>query len=153
MPVRTATGDDVDAICDLGREVREQLAELEPRFRRPHRDAAVNQRAWFRTLLKSEAHRVLVYEREPDDVVGFVIGQLVPAPPIFDPGGKTLLVDDGRWPNAAAGEALFAALRTWAVKQGATQLVGVTAVGDEDRRATFDALGLHPTTEWWTKEL
>ena len=94
-----------------------------------------------------------LYEREPDDVVGFVIGQLVPAPPIFDPGGKTLLVDDGRWPMAAAGEALFAALRTWAVKQGATQLVGVTAVGDEDRRATFDALGLHPTTQWWTKEL
>ena len=73
-------------------------------------------------------------------LAGFLIGQLVQAPPVYAPGGPTCAVDDftvghpAFW--ATIGVALLHAVEDAALKRGATQIVVVCGHLDEGKRGT-----------------
>lgn len=86
-------------------------------------------------------------------VRGFLIARIVDAPPVYDPGGSTCMVDDfavadpGDW--AACEPLLLADVRSWASVEGAVQLVVVTAQADARKRAALRSTRLTPASEWW----
>lgn len=72
------------------------------------------------------------------------------APPVYDAGGRTCMIDDFVWPTITVANALVAGVRQWAVTRDCAQMVVVTPAADAQRRDLLNQLGLHPTTEWWT---
>ncbi|MEM8922748.1 MAG: hypothetical protein AAGD35_04530 [Actinomycetota bacterium] len=172
MTVRPARQGDLDAMVALSSGDRARRQLLEPTFWRVHADADERQRAWFELLLHDDAHRLLVSvdgaggnaqpepapaaeqpvgaEQATATVDGFVIARAVDAPPVYDPGGRTCLVDDLVVPTLAVAERLMSAVRRWGDDNGCTQLVVVTAAADAERRHLLGQSGLHPTSEWWT---
>ncbi len=111
------------------------------------------QRSYFHELLACEDVGVFVVDSEAR-VRGFVIASVGDAPPVYDPGGATCMVDDfvvdqdSSW--ATAAPLLLAAVRRWAVRQGPVQLVVVTGHHDQPKRDQLAAAGLSLTSEWWT---
>lgn len=154
MLVRTASENDLDHIVALSAEVRARLAIFDPHFWRPHDAANETQLAWFAYLLKDPGHVVLVAELDREgELHGFVIGRLMDAPPVYDPGGQSVMVDDFAWRSPAVSKELLAAVRAWAVAQGAVTLVVVTAAADQDRKEVLAEADLHATSEWWSTAL
>ncbi len=150
MALRRATAEDLDAIVALSSEVRDRLQALEPVFWRRHPEADVNQRGWFSVLLADEAHHVVVSIGPDGAAEGFAIARAMDAPPVFDAGGRTCMVDDLVWRSAEMADALLTDIRRWAVTKGCSQLVVVCPAGDSGRRSLLGRAGLHPTSEWWT---
>lgn len=152
LDVRRATLDDLEQLLTIAAERRSSYAEYQPWFWRPARDAVDHQRAYFASLLDDDQSRV-VAAVEGAELHGFAIARLVPAPPVYDPGGPSCLVDDfavvdpGKW--SITGPLLLGALRVWAAGLGAVQLVVVTAHLDDRKRAALQGSGLTPASEWW----
>lgn len=90
---RRATSADLEALVELARRRRERYAEQQPRFWRPAPDAVSVQRSYFHELLACEDVGAFVVDSE-GRVRGFVIASVGDAPPVYDPGGATCMVDD-----------------------------------------------------------
>lgn len=150
--IRPAAAGDLAAILALADVRRQEYATYQPRFWRPAPDATIRQAPHLAGLITDPAVITLVAVTGPD-LVGYAIGQLVPAPPVYDPGGPTCLVDDftvadpGLW--ATVGVDLLAAVTRTATDRGAAQVVVVTAARDDPKRAALDRSGLTPASEWW----
>lgn len=90
-------------------------------------------------------------------MVGFVIGLLRPPPPVYDPGGPTLLIDDfcvnrpQDWDDA--GAALLNEVRRRGRGRGAVQVVVVCGPQDEPKRRLLEEADLVVASEWWTSPL
>ena len=108
-------------------------------FWREAESALVMQDLWFRFLLTSDDHHLLVATDPDGRVVGFLIAQVMDAPPVYDPGGRTCMVDDFVAEPGEASDGLLAAARSWAVTRGAVQMVVVTAAADEAKRSALAA--------------
>ena len=150
--VRRAGNQDLHHMVELARARREDYQQYQPRFWRPAADAIAQQLVFFTALLKDEQAAVLVACRD-DHITGFAIARIVAAPPVYDPGGATCMVDDftvdsgDNWPEI--GLLLLAAIRSWGAARGAVQLVVVTAHLDSDKRAVLGQAGLELASEWW----
>ena len=87
-------------------------------------------------------------------LTGFLIASLNPAPPVYDPGGLSCVIDDfavasaDDWLTTAAFGLLRAALAE-AGQRRAVQAVVVTAHLDEPKRQALGACGLQVASEWW----
>ncbi len=150
VTTRPAEEGDLDAIVALSATARARLAQLEPVCWRPHPRADANQRGWFGLLLNDPAHHLVVSIDGDDRIDGFIVARATDAPPVYDPGGRTCLIDDLVAPSPEGGTELIDAVRRWARTGGCTQLVVVTPTADPGRRALLGRSGLHPTSEWWT---
>jgi hypothetical protein len=130
--IRPAAAGDLDAILALADTRRQQYAGYQPRFWRPAPDATARQAPYLAALIADPAVITLVAVTGAD-LVGYAVGQLAPAPPVYDPGGPTCLVDDftvaesGLW--TTVGLDLLAAVTRTATARGAAQVVVVTADG------------------------
>jgi hypothetical protein len=150
---RPATHDDIDAVAALAAERRRDYETHQPRFWRQAEDALARHKAYLHGLVDAPDH-VFLLAGGPGRVSGFVIGRLLPAPPVYDPGGLTCLVDDfavehpDAW--ASLGPLLLRDLSRVARAQGAVQLVVVAGGHDELKRRALDAAGLAVASEWWT---
>jgi hypothetical protein len=150
--VRVADVADLEKILVIADRRRRQYASYQPQFWNPAPDALDKQRAYFGSLL-DDPETLFAVSISADQVDGFIIARLVPAPPVYDPGGATCLVDDftvndtDSWP--AAGPLLLAMVRSWAAVRGAVQLVVVTAGSDEPKRAVLRTVDLSVGSEWW----
>lgn len=150
---RPAEAQDLDAVLALAEARRRQYATYEPVFWRLAPGARAQQRPYLAGLLRNQdvLARVAVTDAA---VVGFVIGRLAPAPPVYDPGGLTCLVDDitvavpDLWP--VVGVDLLREIRDAAGERGAVQVVVVAAHPDGVKRAALAAAGLAIASEWWT---
>lgn len=98
-----------------------------------------------------------MHEDSNGDVDGFVIITAVSAPPVYDPGGLSSLIDDfvvsspDKW--VTAGAALLDAATAWAREQGAVQVVVVAGPHDRPKRAVLRDAGLYVASEWFTAPL
>jgi GNAT superfamily N-acetyltransferase len=151
--VRAAGIEDLDGILTLAEATRRLHATYEPVFWRAAHDARARQAQYLAGLL--QAPDAVARVGLTDGVLaGFAIGRLVPAPPVYEPGGPTCLIDDfavadpALW--ASVGVGLLHAVRVAAREMGAVQLVVVTAARDTAKRALLDSAGLARTSEWWT---
>jgi GNAT superfamily N-acetyltransferase len=150
--IRDAAQADVPAMTALADTRREQYARYQPLFWRPAAAAAERHHAYLGRLVASEQVITLVSE-EDGRLTGFLIASLKPAPPVYDPGGLSCVIDDfavtpaANWPTTGVG-LLHAALAE-AGQRGAVQAVVVTAHLDEPKRRALRACGLEIASEWW----
>ncbi|MCX6045571.1 MAG: hypothetical protein NT075_10700 [Chloroflexi bacterium] len=95
---------------------------------------------------------VLVCEKA-EVLLGYAIGRIVSAPPVYDPGGQTCLVsefvvgDSTDWP--AVGTALFEEIVRKALRLGGVQIVAVCDAADQPKQAMLQASGLTIASEWY----
>jgi GNAT superfamily N-acetyltransferase len=156
VEVRPAAPGDVDAVVRLAAARRAQYETYQPVFWRPAADAAARQRPYLAGLIDDPAVISLVAVTGRD-VAGFAIATVAPAPPVYDPGGLTCMLDDFAvadprdWPTV--GVALLRAVSRAAQERGAAQVVVVTAQLDEAKRAVLAASGLSVASEWWVRPL
>lgn len=131
---------------------REQYARYQPLFWRPATDAHEKHRSYLASLVASGQVITLVSE-QAGQLTGLLIATLNPAPPVYDPGGLTCLVDDfvvapdTRW--LTTGVHLLRAGLAEARRRGAAQAVVVTAHLDRPKRQALRACGLEAASEWW----
>src|SRR5262245_51454130 len=151
IAVRPAAPADVAAMVALSAAKRAAYARVVPRFWDPARDADERQRAWFRSLLSRDDALALVAPAGPA-LDGFVIGVVHAAPPVYDPGGPVVTVDDfcvrdpAVWPTV--GAALLDALRARARAKGAVLEVVVCGAHDAAKRALVESPGSIPASTW-----
>lgn len=154
--IRTATVDDLQQMLELAQQRRVEYARAQPRFWHPATDGIERQRPYFARQLADDRVIALVHARA-DSIDGFIIGVLMAAPPVVDPGGETCLVDDfvvadpAAW--ATTGATLLAAVRERALTRGAVQLVVISGHHDAPKRAMLAAAGHTIASEWWPATL
>jgi hypothetical protein len=150
--VRTAEIADLERLLVIADRRRHEYAGYQPRFWNPAPDALVRQRDYFETLL-ADPEALFEVAATADRVRGFIAARLLPAPPVYDPGGVTCLVDDFTVDDTEAwsevGPLLLASARSWAAERDAAQLVVVTAARDHPKRAALSAADLSLASEWW----
>ena len=153
LRIKQATLGDLEGLLRIGDARRQTYAEHQPRFWRPAPDAVDRQRSYVTSLLDDEETFVLAAKGDDADLRAFAIGRLVPAPPVYDPGGASCVVDDfavadpDEWPTI--GPLLLDALRDWAASRGAAQMIVVTAHLDQPKRAVLRSRDLTLASEWW----
>lgn len=154
MAAREATPADVERMVELADRARQQYAPHAPVFQRPAADAREVHLPWLARLVGEPAVGAFVHEDAEDEVDGFVIVTTVNAPPVYDIGGLSAMIDDfavsapDRW--TTAGAVLLDAATTWARARGAVQVVVVAGPHDGPKRAALDAAGLYVASEWFT---
>ncbi len=142
----------------LANTSREQYADHQPRFWRQATGAQDKHRRYLADLVASDEVITLVSD-QAGQVTGFLIATLVPAPPVYDPGGRTCVIDDfvvipaAKW--LTTGVELLRTCLAEAGRRGAVQAVVVTGCHDRPKRKALRACGLEAVSEWWVtpKEL
>ncbi len=92
---------------------------------------------------------------EDDEVTGYLFATIVSAPPVYDPGGPTGLIDDfsvtssEHW--ASVGVELLAEARDRLASRGVSQLVVVCGHHDQPKRAALLGTRFSITSEWFVQ--
>lgn len=156
VSIRPASAADVATMAQLVAVKRTFLESLEPVMWRPS-DAAAQLTPAFFTHQVGQPNAIARVAEAGGAVVGFVIGVLQDAPPVFAPGGKTVLIDDfaiseGSHADAAASDLLDAVMNE-ARARGAVQVIAVAAARDPRAVRWLEAKKLHVASQWWTRTL
>lgn len=152
LTVRPAVGSDLEDMLMLAESRRHEYETYQPIFWRPAVDAAARQRPHLARLIADDAVITVVAD-SPHGLAGFAIGTVVSAPPVYDPGGRTCIVDDftvddrERWPTVGAD--LLRYVGRAAGRQGAVQIVVVCGHLDGPKRALLETSGLDIASDWW----
>src|SRR4051794_39434681 len=91
--IRKARLEDAPAMVELSERKRTEYQSYQPRFWRKAADSREKQLPFFGRLIENDRVIVLVHEAA-GSVDGFVVASLIEAPPVYDPGGHTCLIDD-----------------------------------------------------------
>lgn len=156
MDVRKAETSDIDAAVDLAERSRRQYQKYQPTFWRKAANSSTATQKFFTRLLDEPGSYFLV-ATERSQILGFLIARKVPAPPVFDPGGDTYLIDDfcvlepHHW--LTIGEALLSHVSTLIHEHGGTQIVVVCADRDLAKTEMLRRSDLTIASNWWTKPL
>jgi GNAT superfamily N-acetyltransferase len=156
MEIRKSKASDLDAIVVLVERNRRQYQKYQPTFWRKAANSAEITRGFFTKLL-SEPETFFLVALEGSQMLGFLIARKFPAPPVFDPGGATYLVDDfcvlepHHW--LTIGEALLSHASTLIHEAGAAQILVVGADRDLAKAEMLRRSDLTIASNWWTKPL
>lgn len=154
--VRQAEALDIASILDLAEQRRNEYARYQPRFWNPAADARLTQSRYFTQLLETPEVMTGVYEQD-SRIVGFIIARLVPAPPVYNPGGLTCLIDDFCCASADAwstvGVPLLEHVYAEARQRGAAQAVIVCGHLDQPKRQILFSSGATIASEWFVHDL
>lgn len=151
VSVRKAEAKDLDAMVALSAAKRVEYAKAQPVFHKIAKDADAKQKAFLQDQL-AKADQCFLVHNEGGKVDAWINGRLVTAPPVYEPGGRVLLVDDfcvskpELW--ATAGRALLLEAKAWAKGQGVVLVNVVCGPEDAPKRALLKALGLGVASEW-----
>lgn len=151
--IRAACCDDIGACVALVQAERERRRFWQPIFWRPSPHAASISRVHF-TNLRQRPDILFLIAEQADEIVGFLIGQPAPAPPVYAPGGATFLIDDfcvaqgRRWRDI--GPSLLDNARTRLRARGATQIVVVCPDRDREKKQMLRHAALTHASTWWT---
>jgi hypothetical protein len=104
IKIRDAVEKDISEMVALSAIKRRAYAQAQPLFWKPSPNAQSHQKQYFFELLSNPEVMLLIAESH-HEIDGFIIGSIVEAPSVYNPGGKTLLVDDfcvrKEWPSVA----------------------------------------------------
>lgn len=156
VTVRMASAGDVQAMAAILAVKRQMLEGFEPVMWRSSEIAA-------QLTLQFFAHQVgqpNVIARVAEDggrFLGFVMSTLQDPPPVYAPGGKTVLIDDFAVVEGAEGDAaasgLIDAVMSEARARGAVQIITVAAAKDARATRWFEDKKLRVASQWWTRTL
>lgn len=153
---RLATPQDVAHMVRLSEQKRIDYAKAMPQFWHPSRHANTSQHAYFIELLSKSDHFLIVAEKM-DQFLGFIIGKIITAPEVYDPGGLTLMIDDFcvaapvLWQSV--GNALLETLKKKAKAAGVVQIIVVSGFHDEAKRAFLVSQNLVVASEWYVGDV
>lgn len=154
---RVAVENDVPTMVELSDQRRQRYAQYQPVFWRPAADARERHEPFLRDLLARDNAIVRVHERGDGIIDGFILAMLVPAPPVYDPGGLTCSIDDFCLADAAdwesIGRRLLDDVMAQAKVRGASQVVVVCGHLDQPKRAMLAAADLSIASEWYVRPL
>src|SRR5258708_5904446 len=149
--LRRPTRDDVSAILDLAEANRADYQRYQVTFWRRAGESREEQMAFLQSHVVDE--RVIASVHESDPVIdGFVFASLLPAPPVYSPGGPVALVDDIAlrspvdWPKL--GAALVDEAIAEARHKGAVLAIVVADHDDEPKRTLLVSDGYSLASEW-----
>ncbi len=151
MTVRPAQLHDVERMAELSDLKRTEYERFSPTFWRKAEGAKEAQATFFRALLERPNVIALVWDEA--GVEGFIIGSIVPPPPVYDSGKNVCVVDDfvvsrpEVW--STVGMALLNAVREQADGLGAQLSVVVCGHLDEPKRMMLRASGFSIASEWY----
>jgi len=99
--------------------------------------------------------RVGQWPPRKDGIEGFIIGKVIPAPEVYDPGGLTLMIDDfcvkdDNWQDM--GVKLIDQIKLIAQDKGVTQLVVVSGDHDGTKCLFLEQIGLSVASRWYVGE-
>jgi GNAT superfamily N-acetyltransferase len=151
--VRAAGCDDIGACVALVQAERERRRFWQPIFWRPSPHAASISHVHFTNLRRRPDILFLIAE-QAGEIVGFLIGQPAPAPPVYAPGGATVLIDDFCVARATGwrdiGRSLLDNARTRLRARGAAQIVIVCPDRDRDKKQMLRHAAFTHASTWWT---
>ncbi len=152
IQVLPALASDISAIVTLSHAKRLLYEKAQPQFWRYAEGAEESQEKWFKELLTRDDYIILKAETN-GEVVGFVIGQIIRAPEVYDPGGLTLMVDDFCVRNPqmwqTVGIQLISELKNLAKPIGSNQILVVCGAHDRPKMQLLKTLNLQITSHWY----
>ena len=155
-PIRPAQHSDVPAMVELSEQKRTQYQEYQPTFWRKADDSRERQLPFLERLINRDDVITLVYEQD-GVIAGFIIADLVKAPPVYNPGGLTCRVDDFCLANEdeweTIGRELLNEVQHLAKQRGAAQTVVVCGHRDQPKRDMLSRLGFTIASEWYVREV
>lgn len=138
----------------LSKAKRLSYETAQPQFWRYAGEEGDNtQRQWFTELLKDKNHVMFTAESDTKEILGFIIGKLMPAPEVYNPGGLTVMIDDfcvkseNLWQSV--GAKLIKDIKAAAKIKGATQIVVVCGAHDHPKRKFLSEQNLSIASEWF----
>lgn len=122
-------------MVELADKARREYEPHAPVFQRRAANARDAHRPWLSGLVENPDAGTFVHE-DPDGCAdGFAVITTLPAPPVYDPGGLSSLIDD------------------FAVLSGEVGDRRCDPVHDEPKRAVLQDAGLYVASEWFTAPL
>jgi GNAT superfamily N-acetyltransferase len=154
--IRNAEPGDVPRLVELSEQKRIEYERYQPTFWRKAADSREKQTPFLAHQIRRENVIALVHDLGAE-IDGFVIATLMPAPPVYDPGGLTCLIDDFAVAEGSAWQSIGAALlhevRREAAARGAVQAVVVCGHRDVPKREMLAGSGFTIASEWYATEL
>ncbi|CAN5857336.1 GNAT family N-acetyltransferase [soil metagenome] len=156
MDVRKAKPTDIQTAVAMVERSRRQQQKHQPTFWRKAAHSAAATETFF-TRLVDEPETHFLVATEGSQFQGFLIARKFPAPPVYDPGGETYLIDDfcvaepHLW--LTAGEALLSHVSTLIHEHGGVQIVVVSADRDLAKNELLRRSDLNIASNWWTRPL
>lgn len=147
-----ATKSDINEMNQLSRQKRLAYEKSHPQFWKWSGESAEKaQKEWFYALLENDKY-ICVVAKCSAQVTGFVIGEMVQSPQVYDPGGLTLMIDDfcvsnDNWSTIGAG--LLAKIKSLSRKKGVCQMVVVSGDHDAAKKVFLQNEGLLPGSVWY----
>ena len=147
--IRRSLLSDIDLFVVLSKAKRLDYEKAQPQFWRSSGETGDNkQREWFKELLRAEKYLLFTAEDESREIVGFIIGKLITAPEVYNPGGLTLMVDDFCVKSEYLWQ-LIEAIKTPAKEKGASQILVVCGAQDHSKRTFLAKENLSIASEWF----
>ena len=155
--IREARANDVQAIADVAEQRRVDYEGAQPQFWRRAANAVDVHGPWLATMVADPDVVSIVATSEDGTLTGYAFGTVVPAPPVYEPGGPTGFIDDfavvdpERWPDV--GVQLLAEARQRLARQGVAQIVVVCGHHDQRKRAALAQAGLAVVSQWYMQHV
>lgn len=146
----------MEAAVQLVERSRRQYQKFQPTLWHKAEKSAAVTLAFFTKLL-AEPDSFFLVAVEAGQLLGFLIARKFPAPPVFEPGGDTYLIDDfcvlepHHW--LTIGEALLSHASTLIHEHGGVQIVVTSADRDLAKTEMLRRSDLTIASNWWTKPL
>ncbi len=154
MHIRSSQPSDTSAMVSLSKAKRLSYEKAQPQFWRYAGEEGDNaQGEWFKELLEDTNHVMFTAESGTQEILGFIIGKLMPAPEVYNPGGLTVMIDDfcvqseNLWQSVEAR--LIEETKAAAKSRGATQILVVCGAHDLPKRKFLKDQNLSIASEWF----
>ena len=152
--VRPSTLSDIDTMVSLSKTKRLSYEKAQAQFWHYAGKSGDNaQREWFEELIGNKEYLMFSAEDQHTGILGFVIGKLISAPEVYNPGGLTLMIDDfcveseNLWKTV--GAQLIDAIKCTSKDQGAAQILVVCGSHDHPKRKFLMDHNLSIASEWF----
>ncbi|WPY00714.1 GNAT family N-acetyltransferase [Candidatus Trichorickettsia mobilis] len=156
--IRSSQPSDISAIVSLSKAKRLSYEKAQPQFWRHKGEAGDKiQEKWFKELLEDKNYVMFTAKSETQEILGFIIGRLMPAPEVYNPGGLTLMIDDfcladqAEWHSI--GSKLVQEIKAIAKTKGTAQVLVVCGAHDEPKRRFLRNIGLTVASEWYVESI
>lgn len=152
--IRRSGLSDIEAMVSLSKAKRLAYEKAQPQFWRYAGESGDHaQGTWLKELLRTENYLMFTAESNTQEILGFIIGKLMPAPEVYNPGGLTLMIDDfcmkseNLWQSV--GAVLIEAIKGPAKAKGALQILVVCGAHDYLKRRFLVEQNLSISSEWF----
>jgi len=156
MAIRNATTEDVARMAELSRTKRAEYETYSPIFWKMADSPDQAHALYLRKLVDNDDAVTLVSE-DKGMVNGFLIGSLVDAPTVYDPGGKICMIDDyvvdGQDLWSSVGLSLLERCRAIANAKGCVLQVIVCGQKDRAKSNMLKEANAEVASEWYVRPI